>query len=498
MAAPVTLEPRSRLRARPRRPAAGAPTPPSRAPRLGLYAGLALASLVLGAASLLLSASPSYDPWSWIVWGREVLHLKLVTIGGPTWKPLPVLFTTAFAPFGAAAPALWLLVARAGGILGLAFAGVLAARLTPRGARAPAATLSAALAVAGLLLLSGYLDSVASGESEGLLVAAGALAILRHLDGRPRQAFALGLLAALIRPEAWPFFGLYAIHLWRHDPGARRLIAAAAVLIPVLWFGPELWGAHSVLRGVRWAQHPRPGSPALAACPFCAELTGHAWPLLVAPWKAGCALALALAAAARARRGPALALATATATATPVVLAALALAWIAEEAVLTQTGFSGSDRYLIAPIALLIVVGAAGWGAAVHAVTARRALPAALALGLLAVATSAAAAGHLASLPVTAARQRAGDRLQTEIARAVRVGGPRRLLGCGPIQTNPSEAPLAAWALKVPLLSTESSRGDVVIQSRDTNSPALKPAPGRGARLLARAGGVRIYARCAR
>ena len=34
------------------------------------------------------------------MWGREIVHVNLQTTGGPTWKPLPVIFTTLFAPFG--------------------------------------------------------------------------------------------------------------------------------------------------------------------------------------------------------------------------------------------------------------------------------------------------------------------------------------------------------------------------------------------------------------
>ena len=35
----------------------------------------------------------------------------------------------------------------------------------------------------------------------------------RHLDGARRSAFAWGIAAALLRPEAWPFVGLYALWL---------------------------------------------------------------------------------------------------------------------------------------------------------------------------------------------------------------------------------------------------------------------------------------------
>src|SRR5207237_8399656 len=85
-----------------------------------LYLALAGLALAVGALSLLIPSTPSYDPWAWIVWGREIVHFKLHTTGGPSWKPLPVVFTTLFAPFGRAAPDLWLVVARAGAVMAAA------------------------------------------------------------------------------------------------------------------------------------------------------------------------------------------------------------------------------------------------------------------------------------------------------------------------------------------------------------------------------------------
>ncbi len=82
-------------------------------------------------SAAVLPTVPSYDPWAWIVWGREVVdpHLSFAVGGGPSWKPLPVIFTTVFGLFGGAAPTLWVITARAGGLLGLAGAFQLARRL---------------------------------------------------------------------------------------------------------------------------------------------------------------------------------------------------------------------------------------------------------------------------------------------------------------------------------------------------------------------------------
>ncbi len=85
-----------------------------RLPAGRFYIGLAIVALAIGGLSLLIPSTPSYDPWAWIVWGREIVHLKLHTLGGPSWKPLPMIFTTLFAPFGQAEPNLWLVIARAG------------------------------------------------------------------------------------------------------------------------------------------------------------------------------------------------------------------------------------------------------------------------------------------------------------------------------------------------------------------------------------------------
>ena len=325
-------------------------------PRPSRYAILAAASLLLAALSLAIQAAPSYDPWAWIIWGREITHLALVTTGGPTWKPLPVIFTTVFAPFGAAAPDLWLVVARAGGIMAIALAAVAAARLVRSdvpGRALPA--IAAALAGIGLLGLYQYAASVMQGESEGLLAALVLLAILRYFDGAPRQALLLGFAAALIRPEVWPFLALYGMLLWRRDPGTRWLVLALFALIGALWFLPEVWGSGSLLRGVRWAENPRHGSPALASCPFCSEVSGSAWPLVTMPFKAGVVLALVEVARRWRHQAPT------NAQLIVAIAALIGLGWILEEAVLTQIGFSGSDRYLIAPVAVLIMVGAVGW-----------------------------------------------------------------------------------------------------------------------------------------
>jgi hypothetical protein len=181
---------------------------------------------------------PSYDPWSWIVWGRELLnpHLGFSTGGGPSWKPLPVIFTTVYGLFGGAAPTLWVITARAGGLLSLVAAYRLAGRLT----RGPAWTgaVAGVLAAGGIAVTQQWAYYMFRGTSEPMLVGFSLWAVDRHLSGRRGSAFLLGVAAALIRPEAWPFIAIYGIWLWLREPRLRPLVLAGWLSIPVLWFVP--------------------------------------------------------------------------------------------------------------------------------------------------------------------------------------------------------------------------------------------------------------------
>jgi hypothetical protein len=164
-----------------------------------LYLVLAGAALVLAALSLLIPSTPSYDPWAWLVWGREIIHLNLHTTGGPTWKPLPVIFTTIFALFGNASPDLWLVFARAGALMAVA----MTFKVTWRIMRDLVAAVgedglgalrigvvpvlfAATVAAASLVNSRGFVTDNALGYSEGLMTALVLIALDRHLDGARR------------------------------------------------------------------------------------------------------------------------------------------------------------------------------------------------------------------------------------------------------------------------------------------------------------------------
>jgi hypothetical protein len=199
---------------------------------------------ILSAA--ILPTVPSYDPWSWIVWGREVTdpHLSFIVNGGPSWKPLPMIFTTIYGLFGGAAPTLWVITARIAGLLGLWGTWKLTSRLVGGGWLGAAAGLLASIGI----VLTGLQDQdwyyyFLHGTSEVILIAATVWAVDRLLEGRHAQAFLLGCAAGLIRPEVWPFLGLYALWLWFRDPGfkspwMRLLLIAGLAVQPIGWFVP--------------------------------------------------------------------------------------------------------------------------------------------------------------------------------------------------------------------------------------------------------------------
>jgi len=176
-------------------------------------------------------------------------HLAFYVGGGPSWKPLPFCFTVVYALFGGAAPALWVITARVGGLLGWVAAWRLGMRLRP----GPWGWVAGAIAVGGLLTTQDYGYYFMRGASEPGLVACTLWAIDRLLDGRRGAAFSLLLAGSLIRPEWWPytigFGGWLALRggapweAWR----GRIAIAGGLLLIPLGWFGPPWLGGDDPL-----------------------------------------------------------------------------------------------------------------------------------------------------------------------------------------------------------------------------------------------------------
>jgi hypothetical protein len=457
----------------------------------------ALVITAVAGLSLLLPFSPVYDAWGWLVWGREIGGLDLDTGGGPSWKPLPALFTTLFGFAGEAAPELWLVVARIGWIAAAVLAGRLASRLAPSDHPA-IRTAAGAIAAAGVVLLddpfTSWLRQFAGGLSEPLLVALVLGAVDRELEGRRDQAVALGVAAALLRPEAWPFLGIYGIWLWRGQGLSRSALVAAATAIPVLWLVPDLLGSGDALTGAGRARSAT-GAPLGEAV----EAIGRA--LDLAPWAMWPAAAYA---AARAWiRGDR----------TIQLLAALATAWIGVVAVLAGLGYAGLPRFGAPAAALACVLGAVGLVVLYEELRRARRLAGGLrsvGLGVLitreryrrAVLWAAVLVALLGVLAVQGALRAADfsgqydaargfDRRIDDLGELVTTIDPERIDACGEVDTSDLITQTAlAWDLERSLdeigVRTESlpSRGVIFVAS---------PAP-RPLRDLARERGTRLAA----
>jgi hypothetical protein len=202
----------------------------------------AVALLVLSLLILLWARTrPGFDPYGWLVWGRQTVAGNLDTNAAPSWKPLPYLFTAPFGLFGHYQLWLWMVTSLAVSLGGAVFAARIAYRLTLGSDDGPqerrAAWVAAAFAAAAYFGLSSYWHYMLSAQSDPMIVTLCLAAIDCHLGGRYRWAFVLGALAALGRPEVWLFLGLYSIWAWLRVPSMRWLIVAGVVVLLLLWFG---------------------------------------------------------------------------------------------------------------------------------------------------------------------------------------------------------------------------------------------------------------------
>jgi Glycosyltransferase family 87 len=390
---------------------------------------LLLACLAAAALSLLMVSAPTYDPWAWIIWGREITQWDLVTTNGPSWKPLPVLFTTPFALAGDdGAPALWLVIARAGGLLAFVMAYRLGARL--------AGPWAGAIAALALVLSDEFIFNFARGNSEGILVALVLWAVERHLDGRYDHAFLLGFGAALLRPEVWPFWGLYGLWLLYRDRNARTAVlvfgtGAAAI---VLWFLPEYLGSGDWLRAASRARDPNPDSAAFADSPFL-EVFVRSAAILSVPIYVGAVIAVVIAWRRRDR--------------VTLALAAMATILMVAVALMTEAGFAGNLRYVALPAAFLCVLAGAGWVEVV-----RHWASAALIIVALSVPFVIADVDKLRYdwEVVEYEANFYGPNLKAVIAKA---GGEQKIKSCGRVFTGSFQVPSVAWRLHIHLNEAE-------------------------------------------
>ena len=465
------------------------------------------AILLLALLSMLLPSTATYDPWAWIVWGREVVHGDLDTIDGPSWKPLPVVVTALAAPLGSIAPDVWVVVARAGALAAGVSAFLVARRL--------GGAVAGAFAAVPLLLAPWFFWHGWLANSEGLLVAIVLGAIAAELDGRRRLALGLGIAAGLLRPEAWPFVGLYAAWLfWRATPRGRVGIAAAMAILPLAWLLPEKWGSGDYWRAATRAQNPDPGAVSLTARPWLTLLRNFTEMIPLSAWVVLVSTALlAVVVAVRARRGgaagrpDALSLSADARTTRPDPLVAVAwiagfgIAWFLLVLVMTERGFSGNERYLIQPVALIVVAIASAAGLVL------RELPRPVTAVALAAFAVLVAVTAISELPKQVRRVTYEAHLVDELPRAIAAaGGAARLRACAPVRTLNLMVPQVAWQLRTHasdvtavVKGTPQPREAVLFRLRLTEGDSLRPslgAIGPRARVLARTAHWQIEATC--
>jgi hypothetical protein len=451
---------------------------------------LIAACLALGGVSLLLPSEPSYDPLAWLIWGRELAHLHLDTTGGPSWKPLPVVFTTLTAPLGeldhGLPPALWMALARAGSLLALAFAFRLANRLAGGGV---AGALGGTVAALALFLTPDWFQFSAHGSEAPLAVGLMLWAIERHLDGRVAHAVVLGTLVCLIRPELFPFLGLYGLWAWRSEPRLRPLLAGAFVLLPLAWIVPDWIGSGLLLDGGTQARSQPAWSLSLAEHPWLRALERvHNHAGLPVELLAAIAVGVALA-----RRRLAV-----------LALAAAALAEAGLFVAMTQAGFSGNPRYVLPALAVGAVLAGVGAANLAQAVPARAGATARLAGVGASVALLAPAAHGFLDSRVTRLRGEAREvgvrmELHRDLARAVRMaGGPEAVQKLGWATTNRALQTRLAWELGVPMELTETLTDyRVVFRSSRDQLVGRVYITGRARyrETLTRVGSFRVYRR---
>jgi hypothetical protein len=361
----------------------------------------------------------------------------------------------------------------------------------------------------------GFVSSNALGYSEGFAAALLLISIDRHIEGRPRQAFVVGFLVALDRPEIWLFWGPYGLWLFWRDPGARALVAVLFVITPIVWFLPVYLGCGSFSCSVDRAAHPRSNSLAFASDPFVAELKRAAWPTMLLRIKVVAALLVIAVTGilwnAYRRSGLAgLRTERSQARLTAALLGLGGLAWFVVIAVMTQVGFSGNNRYLVLGSALVDTCGAIGYGWAARelaVLVARRrraddAVPGKTRVGpplqWAAVALCAAiflglpdwVGTNMISIPRTHGSLVYQARLRQGMNDLIdRAGGADRVLECGSVMTEGFQVPMVAWILGVPtprVWAPPTLSGgahpqpaddapNVILQTRDTRSAHLLP-----------------------
>jgi hypothetical protein len=517
-----------------------------------IYVWLTLFSLAVAAISLAYPSTPSYDPWSWLIWGRQIEHGHLIIAGGSSWKPLPVIFTTVFALFGSAQPNLWLLIARTGAVLSVLMTGRLTARLTwqltlryrhpagtPGQADHDASALHGGRPERSVLMLPALLAALAAmfcssftkafpgdmllGYSEGVAAAAVLIAAERAWDGHHRQAFAIGILAALDRPETWIVWGPYGLWVMWRDRRSWPLVTGLGVLMLLLWVIPQKLGGGTTKALVTHAQHNHAATSAVnSSFPFWHELAYVVWPLTIERVEIAALIEMALTVVliVRSRRAAG-GWGAAARRYEPAVVAALlslfGLCWWLLISVETQAGFAGNPRYAVFGVFTIYIGGCAafGWAAVgiarliatgLSRLSARRGLRAEaetgtgwrrdwrphLVIGSVIMALIFVFVPNMFDHRFNSISSiRYSLRYQAQLRQRIRsliadAGGAKKVESCGSMMANNLQVTMVAWYLDVPIgyvqalprkLTKVKPGPNVIFQNPTTTGKIPQPTP---------------------
>jgi len=403
-----------------------------------------VALLVVGVAVvmiLLTGTRPGYDPYGWLDWGYQTLRGSLDLGGAPSWKPFSYLFNVPYALFGRYALWLWMVTAVSVSLSGAVFGGRIAYRLT--GARADrggdagpryryAAIAAAVIAAGAVLGVQNYFHYLLSAQSDSMLVAVCLAAIDCHLSGRRRWAWWLGALAALGRPEVWPFLGLYAVWAWLKIPSMRWMLYAGVIAIAFLWFGvPTITNGKPNIAGQLALKSPRE----LHNNKIVGTI-GRFTGLDYLPIELAALVAFGLALLRRDRVG--------------LALVGAVVLWVLIEIAFVLHGFPGVPRYLFEPAGLTGVLAgvAAGW-LALDASRIHRALPSWAGIPLVVALVATMISPAIAQLRIERKDLEHERARTTEInklaATIAALGGAQRVLACGHPVLNVEYVSIMAW-----------------------------------------------------
>ena len=423
--------------------------------------------LVVSAALVVWARTrPSYDAYGWLVWGQQTLHLSLDLGGAPSWKPLPYLFTVPYALAGHYQLWLWMLTATAVALAGPLFAGRIAFRLSggselrddPEPIRRYAPYVAAVFAGAAVLGLEDYFHYILSSQSDPMLVTFVLAAIDMFLIGRYRWTLLFGLLAALGRPEVWPFLGLFMLWAWFKVPRMRWMLIGSVAVIAFMWFGiPTITNGRPNISGELAKLSPRALHHNRLVGTFDRFTELQYLPMWIA--------ALLTAAVALVRRNLVV-----------LALVAGALAWVVVEIAFAYHGWPALPRYMFEAAAVAAVVAGVGVGwVLLEAPRIGRGVPRWTGIAVIAVLALALAPGALSRARTERRdlRHERGRTHQIGLLQSAtnRLGGSRHILNCGQPVTDVGFVSTLAWLYRIDVGSVGGLQQHV--EAAELRNPAI-------------------------